>query len=152
MATSPDPRTLGWLQRALTHELRAVQQYLAQSVLARLWGDLALAEEFRREAIEELEHAERLMAPLIIAGVAPNAAALPPARLGRTAQELMAADQRLEQEAVLLYADALDYAKRRRDENMARLFAELLEEEARHAQKLEALSQGGDESAHAERN
>jgi len=29
-----DPRTLGWLSRALTHELGAVQQYLAQSALA----------------------------------------------------------------------------------------------------------------------
>jgi len=80
---SVDPRTLGWLSRALTHEMSAVQQYLAQSVLARLWGDYALSSQLRREAVEELQHAERLMERLIILGVAPSAGNLPPARLGR---------------------------------------------------------------------
>ena len=65
---SVDPRTLGWLARALTHEMGAVQQYLAQSVLARLWGDEALAAKLRREAEEELGHAERLMERLILLG------------------------------------------------------------------------------------
>lgn len=139
MPTSSDPRTLGWLQRALTHEMRAVQQYLAQGVLARLWGDSTLAAEFRREAAEELEHAERLMAQLIRIGVTPNAAALPPARLGRTAAELLAADHALEVEAVRLYADALAHAQRQHDEEAAQLFAGLLAEEERHVQELTQL-------------
>lgn len=136
MPTSSDPRTLGWLQRALTHEMRAVQQYLAQSVLARLWGDAALAAELRREADEELEHAERLMAQLIRLGVAPNASALPPARLGRSTPELLAADLALETEAAQLYADALAHAQRLRDDDSAQLFAGLLADEMRHAQEL----------------
>jgi len=139
MPTSADPRTLGWLQRALTHEMRAVQQYLAQSVLARLWGDTGLADEFRREAGEELEHAERLMVQLIRLGVAPNAAALPPARLGRTPAELLAADHALEVEAVNLYVDALAHAERQRDEVTAQLFAGLLADEQRHVQDLAQL-------------
>ncbi len=139
MPTSADPRTLGWLQRALTHEMRAVQQYLAQSVLARLWGDTGLADTFRREAGEELEHAERLMAQLIRLGVAPNASALPPARLGRTPAELLAADHALEVEAVNLYVDALAHAERQRDEVTAQLFAGLLADEQRHVQDLAQL-------------
>ena len=47
---SVDPRTLGWLSRALTHEMSAGQQYLAQSVLSRLWGDEALSSKLRSEA------------------------------------------------------------------------------------------------------
>lgn len=136
MIMASDPRTLGWLQRALTHELRAVQQYLAQSVLARLWGDAALADELRREADEELEHAERLMAQLIRLGVAPNAAALPPARLGRAPAELLAADLALEIEAVQLYTDALAHAQRQRDAGTAQLFAGLLADEQRHVEEL----------------
>ncbi len=139
MPTSSDPRTLGWLQRALTHEMRAVQQYLAQSVLARLWGDTALAAEFRREAEEELEHAERLMGQLIRLGVAPGAAALPPARLGRTKSELLVANHALESEAVRLYADALAHARRQRDEEAASLFADLLADEQRHEQEQLAM-------------
>jgi len=142
MPTSSDPRTLGWLQRALTHEMRAVQQYLAQSVLARLWGDAALADEFRREAAEDLEHAERLMALLIRLGVAPNASALPPARLGRTVTELLAADHTLEIEAVRMYADALAHAQRQHDDEAAQLFTGLLAEEERHVQDLVQLREG----------
>ncbi len=143
MPTSADPRTLGWLQRALTHEMRAVQQYLAQSVLARLWGDTALADELRREADEELEHAERLMGQLIRLGVAPNASALPPARLGRTPAELLAADHALEVEAVNLYVDALAHAKRQRDATTGELFAGLLADEQRHVQALAQLVGNG---------
>lgn len=133
--TSLDPRTLGWLQRALTHEMRAVQQYLAQAVLARLWGDATLAQQLRREADEELEHAERLMAELIRRGVAPHAATLPPARLGRQAAELLQADLVLETEAVQLYSDALAHARRIRDDALSALFSHLLAEEAQHAQR-----------------
>jgi hypothetical protein len=46
---SVDPRTLGWLSRALTHEMSAVQQYLAQSVLARLWGDESIGDKHLRQ-------------------------------------------------------------------------------------------------------
>ena len=141
MPTSADPRTLGWLQRALTHEMRAVQQYLAQSVLARLWGDAALADELRREADEELVHAERLMAQLIRLGVAPNASALPPARLGRTPAELLAADHALEVEAVNLYLDAQAHAQRLRDAEAVQLFAGLLADEQRHVQDLARLTE-----------
>jgi hypothetical protein len=49
---SVDPRTLGWLSRALTHEMSAVQQYLAQSVLARLVGRRGIGgKHLRHEAI-----------------------------------------------------------------------------------------------------
>ncbi len=108
---SVDPRTLGWLSRALTHEMGAVQQYLAQSVLARLWGDETLARHLHHEAIEELEHAARLMERQIMLGVAPSAGNLPPARLGRSVGDLLAADRVLEADAVRLYREALAHAR-----------------------------------------
>src|SRR3569832_1764318 len=81
-----DPRTLGWLARALNHEMGAVQQYLAQSVLARLWGDLELAARLRAEAIEKQEHAERLMERQILLGGAPSGGRGPGGRRGRGAR------------------------------------------------------------------
>ena len=71
-AMNADPRTLGWLNRALNHELSAVQQYQAQSVLARIWGEAPLSEQLQREVVEELRHAQRLMEHLIVLGVAPQ--------------------------------------------------------------------------------
>ena len=139
---SVDPRTLGWLSRALTHEMSAVQQYLAQSVLARLWGDEALSRKLRSEAVEELGHAERLMERLIISGVAPSAGNLPPSRLGRSVDELLAADRQLEVDAVRLYQEAVAHARRMRDSDGASLLAEILAEEMEHVQEIDSLRNG----------
>lgn len=138
-----DPRTLGWLSRALTHEMTAVQQYLAQSVLARLWGDTALAAKLRHEAVEELEHAERLMERLILLGVPPSAGNLPPSRLGRTAQELLAADHVLEADAVRLYEQAVAHARRMRDGDSVALLEGILAEEVAHVREIDSLAQPG---------
>ncbi|MEW5965414.1 MAG: ferritin-like domain-containing protein [Pseudomonadota bacterium] len=137
---SVDPRTLGWLARALTHEMSAVQQYLAQSVLARLWGDEALASKLRHEAEEELGHAERLMERLIVMGVAPSAGNLPPARLGRSADELLAADRVLEVDAVRLYQEALAHARRMRDPDSAALLESILGEEIAHVREIDGMA------------
>ncbi len=134
-----DPRTLGWLSRALTHEMSAVQQYLAQSVLARLWGDEALAAHLRREAVEEMEHAERLMERLILLGMAPSAGNLPPARLGRGVEDLLAADRQLEADAVRLYQEALAHAQRMRDADSAALLEGILGEELAHVRELDEM-------------
>lgn len=136
---SVDSRTLGWLSRALTHEMCAVQQYLAQSVLTRLWGDEALSKQLRREAVEELAHAERLMERLILLGVAPSAGNLPPARLGKNADELLGADHTLEVDAVRLYQEALAHAKRMRDTDSASLLEDILGEEIEHVQEMNAM-------------
>jgi bacterioferritin len=136
---SVDPRTLGWLSRALTHEMSAVQQYLAQSVLARLWGDEALSSKLRSEAVEELGHAERLMERLIAVGVAPSAGNLPPSRLGRSVDDMLAADRELEVEAVRLYQEAVAHAQRMRDSGSAALLTEILAEEMEHVQEIDSL-------------
>jgi bacterioferritin len=139
---SVDPRTLGWLARALTHEMSAVQQYLAQSVLARLWGDADLADHLRHEAIEELGHAERLMERLILLGVAPSAGNLPPARLGRSVEALLASDRTLEVDAVRLYQEALAHARRMRDADSAALLEDILGEELAHVRELDGRLAG----------
>jgi bacterioferritin len=136
---SVDPRTLGWLSRALTHEMSAVQQYLAQSVLARLWGDEALSSKLRSEAVEELGHAERLMERLITVGVEPSAGNLPPSRLGRSVDDMLAADRELEVEAVRLYQEAVAHARRMRDSGSAALLTEILAEEMEHVQEIDSL-------------
>lgn len=138
---SVDPRTLGWLSRALTHEMTAVQQYLAQSVLARLWGDAALSDKLRHEAVEELEHAERLMERLILMGVPPSSGNLPPARLGRSAAELLAADYVLEVDAVRLYEQALAHSRRMRDTDSAALLESILAEEVAHVRDIDSMSE-----------
>lgn len=136
---SADPRTLGWLSRALTHELGAVQQYLAQSVLARLWGEQPLADCLRREASEELAHAEQLMERLILLGLSPAAGSVAPARLGRNVDELLRANRQLELDAVRLYQEALLHTTRVRDADSAALMQTILDEEVSHLRSLDDM-------------
>ena len=136
---SVDPRTLGWLTRAITHEMCAVQQYLALSVLARMWGDEALSSKLRSEAGEDLGHAESLRERLIAVGVAPSAGNLPPSRLGRSVDEMLAADRELEVDAVRLYQEAVAHTRRMRDSGSAALLTEILAEEMEHVQEIDSL-------------
>ena len=47
------PRVLGYLGRALSLELTAVQQYMTQASLAETWGDADTARRLREETVEE---------------------------------------------------------------------------------------------------
>ena len=136
------PQTLGWLNRALSHELSAVQQYQAQSVLAKIWGETSLASYLKQEAVGELIHAERLMERLIMLGVAPNASALAPARLGRTVDELLLANRQLELDAVHIYQEAVLHANRTRDMGFATLMNSILNEERDHLTELDRMILG----------
>jgi len=136
------PQTLGWLNRALSHELSAVQQYQAQSVLAKIWGETSLASYLKQEAVGELIHAERLMERLIMLGVAPNASALAPARLGRTVDELLLANRQLELDAVHIYQEAVLHANRVRDVGFASLMNSILNEERDHLTELDRMILG----------
>jgi bacterioferritin len=59
------PRVLGFLGRALSLELTAVQQYMTQASLVGLWGDTASADRFREETVEEMQHAERIVQQML---------------------------------------------------------------------------------------
>ena len=97
----------------------------------------------RREAVEELGHAERLMERLILLGVAPSSGNLPPARLGRSVGDLLSADRVLEVDAVRLYEEALAHARRMRDADNAALLDSILAEEVAHVRELDGMMVSG---------
>ncbi|QKE42324.1 MAG: bacterioferritin [Ferrovum myxofaciens] len=132
-----DPRLSGYLSRALSHELAAVQQYLMQAKLTGLWGLSAQSAQFRRDVNEELVHAERLMERMLILGIPCNATQLPPIRLGRTLAEMLQIDRGLEIEAIRLYEEAAFYCARRQDGETQALMRALMEDELGHLKELD---------------
>lgn len=135
-----DPRLLGYLNRALDHEMAAVQQYLAQSKLCDLWGLADYCGHFRQDVTEELAHVESLMEALLKLGVSPHATRLSPVRLGRTLEEMIAIDRVLEVEAVRLYEEAAAYCARVRDTAHHALFDRILRDELQHLEELAKMS------------
>ncbi|MGF1548522.1 MAG: bacterioferritin [Thiotrichales bacterium] len=134
-----NPRVSGYLTEALQHEMTAVQQYLTQASLCRMWGYETHAGAFRTEANEELAHAELLIERMLALGLVPNATRLSPVRPGRDLREMLLVDRKLELDAVLLYEAAARGSARLRDFESARLFERLLVDEEAHVREIDSL-------------
>lgn len=133
-----DPKLIGYLQRALSHEMTAVQLYLTQATLCELWGLQEAAASFEKESVEELEHAKRLTQYLLSLGIVPNGAQLAAVRTSRTLRDMLVADWHLEADAIRLYTEASLYCARIRNEHGHQLFDGLLQEERQHLESLES--------------
>ena len=136
--SSADPRVLGYLGRALSLELSAVQLYSAQAQLVANWGLAEPAARLREEVSEELSHAQQLIARMLSLGVAPNASQLRPVQLGSRLEELLQHDQAFEAQLVQLYEAATRYCAQVGDHDNRLFFEGLLEEERRHGEALTA--------------
>jgi len=132
------PRVLGSLGRALSLELTAVQQYMSQASLLELWGDLEAAERFRRDTVEEMQHAESLIKRMLALGVAPAASQLRPVTHAPDLAGLLQQNLKLEQDLIHLYTDAVRFCLLIGDQRSHELFASLLDDEGHHAEALEA--------------
>ena len=129
-------RVIGYLGRALSYELSAVQQYLSHAALCDMWGLSEAGQRWRQEAAEELAHAERLVQRMLAFGVAPNASQLRPVKAGGNLAELIACNLHMEGEIVRLYGDAVTTCLRGGDQQSGEFFQQLLHEERQHAQAL----------------
>jgi bacterioferritin len=131
-----DEHVLGYLGRALSLELSAVQLYSTQSMLVASWGLTDVADKLRVESREEMGHAERIISRMLALGVAPNASQLRPVRIGRNLQELLEHDYAFENELISLYDDAARHCVRIADYDNRLFFEALLSEEEAHAVDL----------------
>lgn len=131
-----DSRVLGYLGRALSLELSAVQLYSTQARLLGAWGLAGASERMQAESREELGHAERIISRMLALGVAPNASQLRPVKLGQDLRELLQHDYAFEHELVDLYDQATRYCARNGDHDNRLFFETLLNEEKAHAQEL----------------
>ncbi|MDX5363639.1 MAG: hypothetical protein LPJ91_05735 [Pseudazoarcus pumilus] len=133
---SADQRVFGYLGRALSLELTAVQQYSTQARLVATWGLPEAAEHLHKEAGEEMGHVDRIIGRMLALGVAPNASQLRPVRLGRNLRELLLENHAFELELVRLYDDATRHCARMGDHDNRIFFETLLEEERTHGREL----------------
>ncbi|MFM1798603.1 MAG: Bacterioferritin [Cyanobacteriota bacterium] len=132
------PRVLADLGRALSLELTAVQQYLTQAVLVESWGDSQSADRFRRETVEEMQHAERLVNRMVRLGFAPGASQIRPATHAADLEDLLRQNAALEEQLIRHYADAWELCQRIGDADNGAFFHDLWQDERRHAEELAA--------------
>lgn len=131
-----DQRVLGYLGRALSLELSAVQLYSTQARLLLVWGLAEASARMSEESREELDHAERIISRMLALSVAPNASQLRPVRIGRSLHELLTYNLSFENELVQLYTQAASHCARTGDQDNRMFFETLLNEEKSHAHEL----------------
>ena len=136
LQNNADLRVLGYLGRALSLELSAVQLYSTQAKLVEAWGLTEVAKKFSHEAQEEMGHADRIIGRMLALGVAPNASQLRPVVLGENLKALLEYDYKFEVELVGLYESAVNDCKRLGDHDSRLFFEALLNEEKEHASGL----------------
>ena len=131
-------KVLKQLNAALSSELTAIAQYMAQSEMCHNWGYPRLGDLTKARAIEEMKHAEGLIERIIfLDGIPAVNVALTP-KLGTNVQTQLEADLADELEAVKVYNEAVEICMEVKDDGTRSLFEGMIKDEERHVDFLEA--------------
>jgi len=94
-----DKKILDLLNKQLTNELTAINQYFLHARMARHWGFERLGSKIYDESIGEMKHADRLIARILLLDGLPNLQALNKLQIGENVPEVLQADLALEKAA-----------------------------------------------------
>jgi bacterioferritin len=133
-----DQRVIEFLNKALSHELAAVNQYWLHYRIFDNWGYKDFAKTWRKESIEEMQHADKLVARILFLDGQPNMQSLDPLRIGRDVKQIIENDLVLEMDARALYLEAAQHCLTVNDRVSQNLFEELTTDEEKHIDFLEA--------------
>jgi bacterioferritin len=126
-----------YLNNALKHELTAVSEFWLHYRLLDDWGVQRLGEKRRKESIEEMVHADKLIERIIFLEGHPNLQHLDPLRIGENIREVLDADLRAECSARALYKEAREVCQQEGDCVSTNLFEVLMADEEGHIDFIE---------------
>jgi len=132
-----DKKVIEYLNDALRSELTAVSQYWFHYRMQEDWGLGYMAKKSREESIQEMQHADKVIARILFLGGHPNLQKLDPLRIGQTPKETLECDLAAEQGARDLYMEARKHCDAVGDFVTKNIFEELLTDEEGHIDFLE---------------
>ena len=132
-----DAKVIEYLNRGVRHELAAINQYWLHYRLLDNWGYKALAKKWRKESIEEMQHADKLVERIIFLDGFPNMQVIDPLHIGQNVREVLESDLEAEYSARTLYQEAATYCHSVQDYVSRDLFEELMADEEGHIDFLE---------------
>src|SRR3979411_2686552 len=132
-----DAKVVEYLNKALRHKLTAINQYWLHYRLLDNWGYRDLAKKWRKESIEEMEHADKIVERIIFLDGFPNMQVLDPLHIGQNVKEVLDCDLAAEYSARNLYQEAATHRHSVKDYVSRDLFEELMRDEERHIDFLE---------------
>ena len=132
------PKVLKALNAVLADELTAINQYMVHSEMCDNWGYEHLHKAIEKRAVEEMHHAESLIARILFLDGTPTVTKLNAIVVGRNVKEMVANDNKAEQGAVKAYNEAIHTAVDAADNGTRELFEKILKDEEAHLDWLEA--------------
>ena len=132
-----DQKVIEYLNKGLRSELTAINQYWIHYRMLDNWGYKDLAKKWRKESIEEMEHADKFTVRIIFLEGFPNMQVLDPLHIGQNVKEVLDCDLQSEINARALYQEAATYCHSVKDYVSRDLFEELMKDEEEHIDFLE---------------
>jgi bacterioferritin len=125
-------KLLNVLNDLLADELTAISQYMVHSEMCETWGYGALHGAIEKQAIDEMHHAEWLIARILFLDGTPSVSKLNPIRIGKNVQEIIGTDQEAELGAVRAYNAGIALAGEVSDQSTGDLLTTILKMEEGH--------------------
>jgi bacterioferritin len=132
-----DPQVIDALNRALTIELTAINQYFCQAKMCKNWGFHKLAGKHYEESLGEMKHAEMLIDRILFLEGTPEIARYDVIRVGSEIKEQFQNDLALEMRGVKLYNELVDLCIKLKDNGTRELVEPILSESEEHVDWLE---------------
>ena len=130
-------KVLDALNEALSEELTAINQYFLHAEMCENWGYHKLSAFMKKESIDEMKHAEKLIERILFLEGSPTMSKYKKFNIGQSVPDMIENDLKLELEAVKMYNHFVKLAATENDHGSAQLFKTLLQDEEGHVDGLE---------------
>ena len=133
-----DPAVIEALNKNITAELTAINQYYVHYKMCENWGYKKLAHEKREESLDEMKDADSIIERILYLDGVPNMQRLDPVCVGEDPKEQHELDLAMEKKNVQLYNDSVALARDKGDNGTRHLLEDKLRGEEAAIDHLEA--------------
>jgi bacterioferritin len=127
------------LNSLLADELTAVNQYMVHSEMCENWGYDKLGAIIQKRAVDEMKHAEKLIARILFLEGVPVVSNLRKIEIGAEVPKMFSNDHILEDGAIKSYNTAINLCAELKDNATKDILESILADEDRHIDGIEEI-------------